>query len=252
MGGPGHMTDAPELKSPDPAAGEQLASRLEAVRHRISAAAGRAGRRAEDVTLVAVSKTFPLDVVRTALDLGIEHLGENRAQELKQKVAALGAGPTWHFVGHLQTNKVKQVAGAAALVHSVDRFGLAEALDRRCVALGIKQDVLLEVNVSGEASKSGVEPPGLARLVEEVAGLSGIEVSGLMTMAPLDPDPGRSRPYFAELKELQEVVTSVVPGASALSMGMTRDFEVAIEEGATLVRVGEAIFGPRTQAGRGA
>ena len=245
------MTDAPERQSLDPAAGEQLASRLEAVRRRVTAAAERAGRRAEEVTLVAVSKTFPLDVVKAAFDLGAQHLGENRAQELKQKVAALGSGPMWHFVGHLQTNKVKQVVGAAALIHSVDRFGLAEALDRRCAALGIKQSVLLEVNVSGEDSKDGVAPPGLARLAEEVAGLSGIDVKGLMTMAPLDPDPEKSRPYFAELKELQGVLTSVVPGASALSMGMTRDFEVAIEEGATLVRVGEAIFGPRGSAGRG-
>lgn len=226
-------------------AAAEMGARLEVVRSRIASAAERAGRREAEVGLVAVSKTFPLDVVRTAIELGVTDLGENRAQELKQKVAAVGPGPVWHFVGHLQTNKVKQVAGAAHLVHSVDRFGLAEALDRRCSALGIRQKVLLEVNVSGEATKNGVEPRALVRLAEEVAGLTTIEVTGLMTMAPLAPDPEASRPYFAELRELREEVRTVVPSAEDLSMGMTRDFEVAIEEGATLVRVGEAIFGPR-------
>ena len=222
-----------------------MSARLAAVRERIALAAERAGRSPDEVTLVAVSKTFPLDVVKAALDLGVEDLGENRAQELKQKVAALGAGPRWHFVGHLQTNKVKQVAGAATLIHSVDRFGLAEALDRRCTAFGIKQQILLEVNVSGEASKNGVEPQGLTRLADEVLALPSLEVAGLMTMAPLAEDPEASRRYFSELRDLGDELTSLAPGARHLSMGMTRDFEVAIEEGATLVRVGEAIFGPR-------
>ena len=226
-------------------AAQEMSERLEIVRGRIAAAAARSGRQPDEVTLVAVSKTFPLDVVRTAIEMGVIDLGENRAQELKQKVAALGAGPTWHFVGHLQTNKVKQVAGAAALIHSVDRFGLAEALDRRCSALGVKQKVLLEVNVSGEASKDGVEPRALAHLAEEVAELDSLEIVGLMTMAPFAPDPESSRPFFSELRELRDEVLRIAPGAVGLSMGMTRDFEVAIEEGATLVRVGEAIFGPR-------
>lgn len=223
----------------------EMGDRLAAVHERIASSAQRAGRKPDDVHLVAVSKTFPLDAVRAAIELGVTDLGENRAQELKQKVAAVGSGPTWHFVGHLQTNKVNQVAGAAALIHSVDRFGLAEALDRRCSALGIKQKVLLEVNVSGEATKNGVAPLGLIRLAEEVANLGSLEVSGLMTMAPLDPDPEASRPYFSELRELRDQVAGALSGATHLSMGMTRDFEVAIEEGATLVRVGEAIFGPR-------
>lgn len=226
-----------------------IQERLALVRERIADAAARASRSPEEVTLVAVSKTFPLDVVKAACDLGITDLGENRAQELKQKVAALGSGPTWHFVGHLQTNKVKQVAGAASLIHSVDRFGLAEALHRRVSAMELRQRVLLEVNVSGEASKHGVEPPALMRLAEEVARLGSLEIRGLMTMAPLSSEPESSRPFFAELRELRDRLSTLLPDATALSMGMTRDFEVAIEEGATLVRVGEAIFGPRPQPG---
>lgn len=227
-------------------AARRMKERLDEVHGRIAAAAGRAGRRPDEIKLVAVSKTFPLDVVRTAIELGVTDLGENRAQELKQKVAAVGPGPDWHFVGHLQTNKVKQVAGAASLIHSVDRFGLAEALDRRCAALGITQKVLLEVNVSGETTKDGVEPLGLAHLAGEIASLRSLRVSGLMTMAPLASDPESSRPFFSELRELRDELVKVIPGATELSMGMTRDFEVAIEEGATLVRVGEAIFGPRS------
>lgn len=228
---------------------DRLEDRLSEVRGRVSAAAERSGRSAAEITLVAVSKTFPIDVLKTAIDAGVSDLGENRAQELKQKVAALGSGPTWHFVGHLQTNKVKQVVGAASLIHSVDRFGLAEAIDRRAAALGIRQPVLIEVNVSGEPTKSGVEPMAAMRLAQEVAALGALEVKGLMTMAPLDADPERSRPYFSDLRELAGQVTAVVPEATALSMGMTRDFEIAIEEGATLVRVGEAIFGPRGTPG---
>ena len=221
--------------------------RLTSVRQRIAEAAARAGRSPDEVTLVAVSKTFPLDVVKTAVDLGIADLGENRAQELKQKVAALGSGPNWHFVGHLQTNKVKQVTGSASLIHSVDRFGLAEALDRRAGAMDVTQRVLLEVNVSGEGSKDGVEPQALMGLAEEVSRLRSLEIKGLMTMAPLSEDQEDSRPYFSELRELRAQLAILVPGATELSMGMTRDFEVAIEEGATLVRVGEAIFGPRPE-----
>lgn len=224
-----------------------MKERFALVLQRIADAAARAGRTPEDITLVAVSKTFPLDVVKAAYELGITHLGENRAQELKQKVAAVGSGPQWHFVGHLQTNKVKQVAGAASLIHSVDRFGLAEALDRRASAMEIRQRVLLEVNVSGEASKHGAEPQSLMRLAEEVARLGSLEVKGLMTMAPLSSEPEDSRPYFAELRELGDRLETLLPDATDLSMGMTRDFEIAIEEGATLVRVGEAIFGPRRQ-----
>ena len=223
-----------------------LAGRLRRVEERVAAAAARAQRDPSTVTVVAVSKTWPVGVILDALDAGVTDLGENRAQEFKQKVAVIGRGPRWHFVGHLQTNKVRSVVGAAVLIHSVDRFGLAEAIARRASDLGVTQDVLLEVNVSGEASKHGVEPQQAIAVAEEVAGLDGIEVRGLMTMAPFTDDPQSSRPYFQALGDLGLSIQERVPSARELSMGMTRDFEVAVEEGATLVRVGEAIFGARS------
>ena len=223
-----------------------LAGRLSAVETRIEDAARRSGRSREDVTLVAISKTQPVDVIAQALDAGATDLGENRAQELKQKVAVLGDRPRWHFVGHLQTNKVRSVIGSVVLVHSVDRFGLAEAIGRRASMLGIVQDLLIEVNVSGEASKHGAEPPRTLALAEEIAGLEAVRVVGLMTMAPFSDDPENSRPHFSALRDLGSTLRSSFPEAVELSMGMTRDFEVAVEEGATLVRVGEAIFGARS------
>jgi pyridoxal phosphate enzyme (YggS family) len=216
------------------------------VEARIEAAALRAGRDPNEVTLVAISKTWPADVLVEALEAGVTDLGENRAQELKQKVAVLGPGPRWHFVGHLQTNKVRSVVGSVVAIHSVDRFGLGEAIARRASALGISQDVLIEVNVSGEASKFGVEPQRTRALAGELAALDGLNVRGLMTMAPFSDDPENSRRFFASLRELGESLRRDLPDAGELSMGMTRDFEVAVEEGATLLRVGEAIFGPRS------
>ena len=225
---------------------QTIEERLQVVRDRISGAAARAGRDPESVTLVAVTKTRPVDVIAHALEAGITDVGENRAQELKQKVAVLGDGPRWHFIGHLQTNKVRSAVGSVVLIHSVDRFGLAEGIARRAGALGSTQDVLLEVNVSGEESKHGVEPQRVVALASQVATLEGIRVRGLMTMAPFTEDPESSRPYFSSLRDLGEMVRRELPEASELSMGMTRDFEVAVEEGATLVRIGEAIFGPRS------
>lgn len=223
-----------------------LAGRLEEVRGRIAAAARRASRSPDEVTLVAVTKSFPADVVVAALDAGATDIGENRAQELKEKAIAVPRDVRWHFIGHLQTNKARNVVGIAHLIHSVDRYGLAEEIGRRARSSAHPQDVLIEVNVSGEPTKHGVEPAQAIALAERVAALDGVRVRGLMTMAPLAEDPERSRPYFADLRELGERVTSSLPDAAGLSMGMTRDFEIAVEEGATLVRVGEAIFGPRT------
>lgn len=227
-----------------------VSDRLAAVRGRIEAAARRAGRDPDEVTLAAISKAFPIDALVAALDVGAGVLGENRAQELKEKAAVLGDRPglRWHFVGHLQTNKVRAVVGTAALIHSVDRFGVAEAIARRARALGIVQDVLLEVNLSGEKSKHGVEPGRLPALAGEVEGLEGIRIVGLMTMPPFPADPEDSRPFFKDLAALGADLAGSLPAATHLSMGMTRDFEVAIEEGATIVRVGEAIFGPRRRA----
>lgn len=226
-----------------------LEARLREVDDRIDAAAIRSGRSSSAVRLVAVTKSFPADVAAAAFRAGARDLGENRAQELREKAIAVPDPVRWHFIGHLQTNKARHVVAVAVLVHSVDRFGLAEELAHRARARNTIQDVLIEVNVSGEATKHGVEPAQAVRLAEAAHGLEGIRVRGLMTMAPLADDADSSRPYFSDLREIGERVQQVVDDASELSMGMTRDFEVAIEEGATLVRVGEAIFGPRPAAG---
>lgn len=221
-----------------------IAGRLARVKQRIEDAAERSGRRPDEVTLVAVSKTFGLHAIKEALNAGIEDLGENRAQEFKQKVQVL-PDLRWHFVGHVQTNKARHVVGAH-LIHSVDRSGLAEALDARARRMDRRQDVLIEVNVTGEAAKHGVEPGRLEKLGERVAALEGLRMRGLMTMAPVTDDPEAARPAFADLKALADVIAPVShEGKVELSMGMTNDFEVAIEEGATIVRVGRAIFGPR-------
>ncbi len=220
-----------------------IVERFARVLERVAAAAERSGRDASDVTVVAVSKTFPADVVSAAIAAGAVDLGENRAQELKQKQTVV-AGARWHFVGHLQTNKVRHVVGVA-LVHSVDRFGLGEAIARRASSMGIVQDVLIEVNVSGEENKHGVAPERMTALAEQLLHLGGLRVTGLMTMPPFPKNPEESRPHFQRLVALRDELLDRAPGAADLSMGMTRDFEIAVEEGATIVRVGEAIFGPR-------
>jgi pyridoxal phosphate enzyme (YggS family) len=221
-----------------------IEERFAAVRDRVSDAARRSGREASDITIVAVTKTWPADIAVAALRAGVTDLGENRAQELAQKRAVVDESVRWHFVGHLQTNKVRRVAGVA-LIHSVDRFGLGEAIARRAVEMDIEQEVLIEVNVSGEASKHGVAPERTVALAEELLALEGLRVRGLMTIPPLPENPESSRPHFARLVALRDELQRVAPEAKDLSMGMTRDFEVAVEEGATIVRIGEAIFGPR-------
>jgi PLP dependent protein len=216
---------------------ESLTESLDRVRARIGAAAERAGRAPGDVTLVAVSKTFPVEVLKRVIAAGATDLGENRAQELKDKVAILGDAVRWHFVGPLQTNKVRVVVGAASLIHSLDRTTLAEAIARRAAPIDL---------VSGETAKHGIEPERAVGLARAADALDAVRVVGLMTMAPFSDDPETSRPFFRRLAQLRDEVTEVVPDATGLSMGMSRDFEVAIEEGATMVRVGEAIFGSRT------
>ena len=223
-----------------------IAGRWAEVTSRVAAAAQRASRAPEDVTIVAVSKTFPADAIATAIDAGVTDVGENRVQELRDKIAALGDGVRWHFVGPLQTNKARTIAGRVALIHSVDRYGLAEAIGRRAGSLGVTQDVLIEVNIGREPTKAGVEPPRAVAVAEEVAAIEHVAVRGLMAIPPASSDPEQTRSYFKELAALRDEVAERVPEATGLSMGMTGDFEVAIEEGATWVRVGEAIFGPRT------
>ena len=220
-----------------------IAERISAVRADIAEACERAHRDAADVTLVAVAKTHPADAIKAALDAGITDVGENRAQELKQKAQVLASAPIrWHFVGPLQTNKVRHVVGTAALIHSVDRLGLGEAISRRAGALGITQDVLVEVNLAGEASKTGTTPAGVAGLADQLRELDNIAVRGVMAIPPLEGDP---RPYFEELVAVRDRLVQHHPDAIELSMGMSDDYLVAIEAGATIVRVGTAIFGPR-------
>lgn len=222
-----------------------IAQRWAEVLGRVERAAERARRDPSEITVIAVSKTFPADAIVEVLEAGATDVGENRAQELRDKMSVLGDRARWHFVGHLQTNKVRTLAGRVALVHSVDRFGLGEAIARRAAAIGSSQDVLIEVNLGGESAKAGVEPPRVAALAAEVDALDGISVRGLMAIPPAEEDPERTRGHFKELSALRDDIVRNVPSATGLSMGMTRDFEVAIEEGATWIRVGEAIFGPR-------
>lgn len=217
-----------------------LAARLAMVEERIELAATRAGRTRDDVTLVAVSKTHPPELVREAYRAGARVFGENYAQELVVKQAALGdlGGARWHFIGRLQRNKAKDVAGRVALIHAVDSVELGAALGRR--AEGRAQDVLVQVNVAGEDTKAGVAPDALDELLDALARTPNVRVTGLMTMPPPVVDPNENRHWFRALAKL-----AGTRGLRELSMGMSGDFEVAIEEGATIVRVGTAIFGDR-------
>lgn len=224
---------------------EEIAHNIAGVRQKVAAAAQGSGRRADEITIVAVSKTFPVDVLRRAIEAGATDLGENRAQELKEKVSVLGDRARWHFVGNLQTNKVRHVVGKVTLIHSVDRYGLAEAIGRRATAIGVVQPVLLEVNVSGESNKHGCEPSRALHLADEIARIEGLDLKGVMAMAPLSDDPEDSRPFFVDLRGISQRLAADHPAATEISMGMTRDFEVAVQEGATMVRIGEAIFGGR-------
>jgi len=227
---------------------EAIASNLARVQERITAAARRAGREPREITLVAVTKTVPLEAIVAAYTLGLRHFGENRVQEALQKVAGRPPGATWHMIGHLQRNKAKAAVRIFDLIHSVDSVPLAQELDRHCRALGKRLPVLLEVNVAGEASKFGFLPEGAFwEAVEQILSLPGLEVQGLMTVAPMVTDPEAVRPVFRQLRELRDELRRRWPALAwpHLSMGMTDDFEVAIEEGATMVRLGRAIFGPR-------
>ena len=213
----------------------------------MGAACRRAGRSPDEVAVVGVSKTFPAALVAEAWRAGLADVAENRVQEAAGKipqVGALGAQPRWHLVGHLQTNKVKTALGLFDIIHSVDSLRLAEAISRQAEQTALRQagpaPVLLEVNVGGEASKFGFTPAEAGPAVEQMARLPGLSVQGLMTVAPLSAGPEEVRPVFRELRHLRDAL-----GLRHLSMGMTDDFEVAIEEGATMVRIGRAIFGPR-------
>src|SRR5437016_5744857 len=217
-----------------------IRANLERVRERVAKAAERAGRRPADVLLIGVSKTVEVARIRQAIEAGVEALGENRVQEARDKVAEIGRPVPWHLIGHLQTNKVRDALELFDVVHSLDRLDLAKELDKRARARGRTVAALVEVNLAGEASKGGVSPDGLGALLDAVAAMSAVSVRGLMAIPPEAKEPDDSRVWFRALRKLGERY-----GFSELSMGMSSGFEVAIEEGATMVRVGTAIFGPR-------
>lgn len=225
-----------------------VAENLSAVKERIAKAAARVGRDPDGITLVAVTKTMPVDCIREAIEAGHRVFGENRVQEAQAKVQALGPSVQWHLIGHLQRNKVRYVCDLFTLIESVDSLPLAQDIDRRAALHGMVMPMLIQVNVGDEATKSGVPPTEALALVREAAMLRHVAIKGLMSIPPPVENPEDSRPYFVQLRTLAEEIDRVkMPGVAMveLSMGMSHDFEVAIEEGATMVRVGTAIFGPR-------
>jgi len=225
-----------------------IAANLARVKERIAAAALRAGRRPESVKLVGVTKTVDSPRVELAVQAGLEILGENYVQEAREKISRFQGRVRWHFIGRLQSNKAKHAVQLFDLIHTVDSLKLAEELDRRAAAIGLVVPVLVQVNLAAEVTKGGVRVEKVRALVEQAAGLDHLRIRGLMTMPPYFDDPEQARPYFRRLRELsEEIAALVLPGAemTELSMGMSGDFEAAVEEGATLVRVGTAIFGAR-------
>jgi PLP dependent protein len=226
----------------------QISQNLQEIQQRLREAAQRAGRDPAGVRLVAVTKTVGLSRLQEAVAAGHTLFGENYVQEAKAKIAALGPGLTWHFIGHLQSNKARAAVELFDLIHSVDRLRLAQALDQAASRLDRVQNILLQVNLAGEQSKSGAAPEDVQDLLSDIGKMPHLRVLGLMTMPPWFPDPEEARPYFRALRELRDRLRGLdlVDGALAeLSMGMTGDFEAAVAEGATLVRIGTAIFGRR-------
>lgn len=227
-----------------------LAERLTLVRARIAAAAERSGRATEEVSLIAISKTHPSAVVRKLIELGATDIGENRVQEAEEKIAEVGRDRVrWHLVGHLQANKARRALNLFDVIHSLDSIDLARRLDRLCTEEGREKfPVLIQVDLGHEETKSGIDETELEQLVEEVGRLNRLQLIGLMTLPPFFENPEDNRPFFRKLRELRDELAArgvFADRKGELSMGMTHDFEVAIEEGATMVRVGTAIFGER-------
>jgi len=225
------------------------AENLAAVRRRITDAAARAGRRADDIQLIAVSKTFGPGLVREAADAGQRQFGENRVQEALDKIAAVAdTRLEWHLIGHLQSNKARKAAAAFQWIHSIDSHELLRKVDAAAADAGVRPRVLIQVDMAHEETKSGADESDVAGLVQAALEARSVDLRGLMIVPPIPERPEQSRPWFRRLRELRDaLVSSGVPPAnlSALSMGMSHDFEVAISEGATMVRVGTAIFGTR-------
>jgi pyridoxal phosphate enzyme (YggS family) len=232
----------------DPAEG--LAARFAAVKARINAAATRCGRSSQEVALIAISKTHPPHLIQKLIELGATDLGENRVQEAQEKIPQIGqTNARWHLVGHLQANKARRAVALFDVIHSLDSIDLARRLDRLCIEVG-KQSLplLIQVDLGGEETKSGINEQELPRLAETVQQLERLALIGLMTLPPFFDDPEQARPYFRRLRELRDELAgkgAFGESKGELSMGMTHDFEVAIEEGATMVRIGTAIFGER-------
>ena len=225
-----------------------ITENLSMVENKMAAACKRAGRERDEVKLIAVSKTQPVEAIREAIEYGINSFGENRVQELREKTEIIKDNLDWHLIGHLQTNKVKYVVGKVSLIHSLENIKLAEALDKEAAKLGITVDVLAEINVAKEASKFGVNPEDAENFIREVSKFPNINIKGLMTVAPYTDISEENRKYFRQLKKIMVDLNSKNihnVSMNVLSMGMTGDYEVAIEEGATLVRVGTGIFGSR-------
>lgn len=225
-----------------------LKDQLALVEEKIQKACERSGRNREDVTLIAVSKTKPVEMLQEAYDLGIRIFGENKVQELTEKYELLPKDIQWHLIGHLQTNKVKYIVDKVDLIHSVDSLKLAETIEKEAAKKGCIVRILIEVNVAEEQSKFGMKVEDVVPFIEKISDFSHIKVEGLMTIAPFVENPEENRPIFSKLRQLSVDINAKNidnVNVSILSMGMTNDYEVAIEEGATFVRVGTGIFGKR-------
>lgn len=227
-----------------------LGERLADVRRRVSVAAERAGRSLSEITLIAISKTHPPEVMSEALKLGVKDLGENRVQEAEQKVEQVGRkAARWHLVGHLQGNKARRAVSIFDCIHSVDSPALAQRLDRHCVEEQVESlDVLIQIDLAGEATKTGIDPREVSALLDVIKQCQRLQLKGLMILPPYFEDPECVRPFFKTLRQLRDELQGkgrFGDSRGELSMGMTHDFEIAIEEGATMIRVGTAIFGQR-------
>src|SRR5215213_163351 len=233
----------------DPAQ-DQLATRLSGIRARITAAAESSGRAAEEVKLIAISKTHPASAIKRVIEFGAVDIGENRVQEAEEKISEIGRGAArWHLVGHLQANKARRAVNLFDVIHSLDSLELARRLDRLCAEEGReKLALLIQVDLGHEETKSGIDASELTHLVESLGPLTRLDLIGLMTLPPFFDHPEQSRPFFRRLRGMRDELAArgaFGSGKGELSMGMTHDFEVAIEEGATMVRIGTAIFGER-------
>ncbi len=225
-----------------------LKDNLDEVVSNINSAISKAGRRPEDVTLIAVSKTKPVSMIQEIYDLGVRDFGENRVQEILEKYDRLPSDINWHLIGHLQTNKVKYIIDKVCLIHSVDSYKLAAEISKEALKHSRTMDILIEVNVAGEESKFGVRPDDLEELVRSIAKLPGICIKGLMTVAPYVVDPEENRGIFVKMKQFAvDISKKSIDNVSMdyISMGMSGDYTVAVEEGSTMVRVGTSIFGER-------